>query len=228
MALKHDRLLSFENQYCRKDGSVFTGNLHMQVVREDDGSVSHLEGFVEDITKRKRAEEALRESEERYRAIFNNAAAGITLTDREGRFIEVNSTSASMYGYTREELRSLTFYELTHPEDVDSSRRELLPLQQGTKDSYRLEKRYVRKDGKVIWAELSVSAIRDASGEYSATLAVVVDITERKKSERERESCRNNSFKLRRWRQSGPWPEVLPMISTTCFKLSWATRIFFS
>ena len=73
----------------------------MQVVREDDGSVSHLEGFVEDITKRKRAEEALRESEERYRAIFNNAAAGINLTDREGRFIEVNSTSASMYSYTR-------------------------------------------------------------------------------------------------------------------------------
>lgn len=203
MALKHDRLRSFEIQYCRKDGSAFTGNLHMQVVRQDDGSVGHLEGFVEDITERKRAEEALRESEQRYRAIFNNAAAGINLTDSEGRFIEVNSTSASMYGYTQEELRGLTFYDLTHPEDVDSSRRELVPLQQGTKDSFRLEKRYIRKDGKVIWAELSVSAISDASGEYTATLAVVVDITDRKQSEQERESLQKQLLQAQKMEAIG-------------------------
>ena len=181
--LKHDRLLNFENQYFRKDASTFTGNLHMQVVRNTDGSVSHLEGFVEDITERKKAEEALRESEERYRAIFKNAAAGINLSDREGRFMGVNSTAANMYGYTQEELQGLTLFDITHPDDVDASRQQLLALQQGKKDSYRLENRYIRKDGKVIWAELSVSAIRDAKGEYAATLAVAVDITERKRAE---------------------------------------------
>ena len=86
---------------------------------------------------------------------------------------------------------------------MDSSRKELLPLQQGTKDSYRLEKRYVRKDGKVIWAEFSVSAIRDASGEYSATLAVVIDITERKKSEQERESLQKQLLQAQKMEAIG-------------------------
>jgi PAS domain S-box-containing protein len=203
MAMKHDRLLSFENQYRRKDGSVFIGNLHMQVVRNKDGSVSHLEGFVEDITERKKAEEALRESEERYRAIFNNAAVGINLTDRQGRFIEVNSKSASIYGYTQEELRGLTFYDITHPDDVETSRQDLLPLQQGQKDSYRSEKRYVRKDGRVIWAEISVSVLRDAAGKYGATLAVVVDITERKKSEQERESLQKQLLQAQKMEAIG-------------------------
>ncbi|MCL4538590.1 MAG: PAS domain S-box protein, partial [Bacteroidetes bacterium] len=203
MALKHNRLLSFENQYRRKDGSVFIGNLHMQVVRNKDGSVSHFEGFVEDITERKKAEEALRQSEERYRAIFNNAAAGINLSNRDGRFIEVNSTSARIYGYTQEELLGLTFYDITHPDDVETSRQELLPLQQGKEDSYRLEKRYIRKDGKVIWAEISVSVLRDARGEYAATLAVIVDITERKKSEQERESLQKQLLQAQKMEAIG-------------------------
>ena len=88
-----------------------------------------------------------------------------------------------MYGYTQEELQGLTLFDITHPDDVGASRQQLLALQQGKKDSYRLENRYIRKDGKLIWAELPVSAIRDAKGEFAATLAVVVDITERKRAE---------------------------------------------
>ncbi|HMK37153.1 MAG TPA: PAS domain S-box protein [Desulfomonilaceae bacterium] len=195
MSYGDDRLLSFENQYRKKDGTVFTGNCHLLVVPHDDGSVSHLEGFVEDITERKKAEEALRESEERYRAVFNNAAVGITLSDPDGRYLRVNSTSAYILGYTQEELEGLTFFDVTHPEDVNASKEQLLSLQEGKKDSYRLEKRYIRKDGQVIWAEVSVSALRDVKGEYKATLAVVVDITERKKAEaalRESESMLRN------------------------------------
>jgi PAS domain S-box-containing protein len=108
-----------------------------------------------------------------------------------------------MYGYSQEELLGLTFYDLTHPEDVDASRRQLLPLQQGTKDSYRLEKRYVRKDGKVLWAQLSVSALLDARGEYAATLAVVVDITERKKSEQERENLQRQLLQAQKMEAIG-------------------------
>ena len=192
---------NLEAKFRIKDGRLKTGLMSARVFMLK--GEPHLLAIVRDIEEWIKTQEALRESEERYRAIFNNAAAGINLTDREGRFIEVNSTSASMYGYTQEELLGLTFYDLTHPEDVDASRRELLPLQQGTKDSYRLEKRYVRKDGKVIWAELSVSALRDASGEYAATLAVVVDITERKKSEQERESLQRQLLQAQKMEAIG-------------------------
>jgi two-component system, cell cycle sensor histidine kinase and response regulator CckA len=198
---EYGHVQNLEAKFRRKDGGVTTGLMSARVFMLK--GEPHLLAVVRDIEEWIKTQEALRESEERYRAIFNNAGAGIHLTDREGRFIEVNSTSASIYGYTQEELLGLTFYDLTHPEDVDPSRRELLPLQQGTKNSYRLEKRYVRKDGKVIWAELSVSALRDAKGEYAATLAVVVDITERKKSEQERESLQRQLLQAQKMEAIG-------------------------
>ncbi|MGO9568072.1 MAG: PAS domain S-box protein [Desulfomonilaceae bacterium] len=203
LLMEEGKVTDFEYEAVRIDGThrCFTMNARASE-HLSDGSFL-IDGFTSDITERKQAEEALRQSEERYRAIFNNAAAGISLTDREGRFLAVNSTSARIYGYTQEELLGLTFYDLTHPEDVDPSRRELLPLQQGQKDSYRLEKRYVRKDGKVIWAELSVSALCDARGEYAATLAVVVDITERKKSEQERESLQRQLLQAQKMEAIG-------------------------
>jgi PAS domain S-box-containing protein len=95
-----------------------------------------------------------------------------------------------MLGYTQEELQRLSFLDVTHPEDVEASRKRLLTFLAGKQDSYRVEKRFVRKDGEVIWADVAVSAIRDAKGEHAATLAVVVDITDRKRSEQERESLR--------------------------------------
>ena len=151
--------------------------------RDNDGKPLRMIGTHTDITDRKRAEEALQESEGRYRAIFNNAAVGINLSDPQGKFVHVNSKSENLLGYNEEELQGLTIFDLTHPEDREASRGQLLKLQHGEKNAYRLAKRYIRKDGQTIWADLSVSALRDVNGEYSSTLAVVVDITEQKKAE---------------------------------------------
>jgi len=139
-----------------------------------------------DITERKRAEEALQESEQRYRATFNIASVGIDLVDGNGQFLEVNSTLSQFLGYTPEELRRLTITDVTHPEDVSRSRDMHEAMVQGTTEGYRLEKRYVRKDGSILWADAAVSAIRDADGKHRATVGVISDITQRKQSEEAR------------------------------------------
>ncbi len=139
-----------------------------------------------DITARKRAEEALRESEERYKATFNNAAVGIDLVDPEGRFLAANGTLSKLFGYTPQELRNLSFFDLSHPDDIAKSRQLHETLVRGDTEGYRLEKRYLRKDGEVLWADTSVSAIRDADGKHRATVGVIVDITQRRKSDEAR------------------------------------------
>ena len=131
----------------------------------------------------KKAHEELRSIEERYRAIFNNAAVGIDVVSDEGRFLRANSTLQDMLGYTEEELKGLSVIDITFPEDRDVSREKLDTLTKGVISSYRLEKRYVRKDGSLLWADISVSAIRGSDGLHIATVGVISDITQRKLTE---------------------------------------------
>ncbi|MFA6223774.1 MAG: PAS domain S-box protein [Desulfomonilaceae bacterium] len=139
-----------------------------------------------DITDRNRVENALQESEQKYRATFDTASIGIDLVDRHGNFMEVNSTLSQFLGYTPDELRRLTIMDVTHPEDALSSREMHEAIVRGETDGYRLEKRYVRKDGESVWADTAVSVIRDADGRYKATVGAIRDITQHKKSEQAR------------------------------------------
>ena len=118
-----------------------------------------------------------------YRAVFDNAGIGIDLLDRDGRIVKVNRALSNMLGYAEEELRQFTFLDITHPEDRERSKRNLEALMAGEIDSYRLEKRYVRKDGGVVWVDLWSSAIRDANGKNVGTVAVIEDISERRRAE---------------------------------------------
>jgi|GEM_PF-589258 len=136
-----------------------------------------------EVAERKKAESAARASEERYQAIFNNAAIGIDVVDSHGVVMQANTSLGRMLGYSEEELRDRSIIDLTHPEDAHKSRDQLRLLTSNQLDSYRLEKRYVRKDGEVFWADLSVSAIRGEQGEYEATIGVISDITDRKNAE---------------------------------------------
>ncbi len=137
----------------------------------------------EEIEQRKKAQEALRESEEQYRAVFDNAGIGIDLLDRHGRIVKVNQALLNILGYGEAELSHLTFLEITHPDDKEISKRKLEALMVGEIDSYRLEKRYVRKDGSIVWVDLWSSNIRDAKGEHVGTVAVIEDITDHKWAE---------------------------------------------
>lgn len=125
--------------------------------------------------------EALSESEKRFRAIFNDAAIGITLADIEGHPLEVNSAFQKMVGYSRRELRKMFFTNFTHPEDVDLDLKEYEEMKAGLRESFNAEKRYLRKDGRPIWVNLTVSLVRDEEGEPKFTVGVVRDITEHKR-----------------------------------------------
>jgi two-component system, sensor histidine kinase and response regulator len=136
-----------------------------------------------EIAEREAVKEALRISEQRFRAIFHTAAIGIDMLDLDGRFLETNSALQHMLGYSRSELEGLTALDITHVDDREPSAKNLLSLDDGKANTYSMEKRYIRKDGGILWAELSVSCIRDADGHHESTIGVIQDITERKRVE---------------------------------------------
>ncbi len=140
-------------------------------------------GACVDITERKRAEEALRESEERFRGIFDHAAIGIAITDLEGCIQSCNPTCASMLGRRQEELLGLNFSALVHPEERETDSVNRSRLVQQWLSSFEELTRYMGKDGGLIWAHKHVSLLRDASGKPGRMLVLVTDVTERKQQE---------------------------------------------
>ena len=141
--------------------------------------------FIFDITQRKQAEDALRTSEARFRSNFEQAAVGIVDCTLAGGFNWVNRRFCEITGYSAGELRTLTFREITHSEDRERELQEYQKVLQGKAPSYTLEKRYVRKDRSVAWANLSMSLVRDADGVPRRFIGVVEDITYRKQMEDE-------------------------------------------
>ncbi len=137
-----------------------------------------------DITERKQAERALRDSEEQYRAVFDNAGIGLNVIDGNSRkFTEVNPVLLDMLGYSEDELRQLTPLDITYPEDREITEKYVDSLLEGTLDSFELDKRYIKKDGSITWGHLSVSAIRGSEGNPRALVGMIADITEQRKSQ---------------------------------------------
>ena len=163
------------------------GILHYSLVSKfpipgPDGDLSLIGGTAFDITERKQAEEALRESEERFRAILKQATAGIVRKDATGKFIFVNEAFCNMLGYTEAELLGKTIWQLTHQDDLEENRRLYdRAMMEGI--PFKLEKRLLRKDGSIIWVDVSVSPIIDATGTPQSAVAIEVDITRRKEAE---------------------------------------------
>lgn len=136
-----------------------------------------------DITDRKLAETALRDSERRFRATFEQAAVGIALLTPEGRWLRTNGRLCGMLGYSREELAPLSIRDITHPDDFGPDMVQKDRLLRGEIPSFQMEKRYRRKDGDYVWGNLSVALVRDADGEPEYLIAVIEDISQRKLAE---------------------------------------------
>ena len=142
-------------------------------------------GMARDISERKRIETALQQSEERYRSTFENASIGQALATLDGHFANVNRAFATMLGYTEAELCGTTFAELTHPDDVAEALDVQRALLTGEVTVRRMQKRYIRKDGTSVWADVSVTALRDAAGNMVQFNTHAVDISERKRAQDE-------------------------------------------
>ena len=152
-------------------------------LRGADGEIQGVLGTYEDITARKKAEAETRISQARLKAVFESAGAGISMTDAEGRYIECNPKWAEFLGYPREELLGRSYLDVTHPGDAGSTREHWTNLMAGQIGSYLLEKRYVRRDGRIVWGLVSVTPIRDEQGRPLNAIGVVVDITALKETE---------------------------------------------
>ncbi|MGI4845647.1 MAG: PAS domain S-box protein [Janthinobacterium lividum] len=123
-----------------------------------------------------RSNAVLGASEARFRTIFDIASVGIALVAPDGGWISVNQALCDIVGYSEEELWSRTFRQITHPEDVDLGMEQMRAIQRGELDGFRLEKRYLRKDGRPVWVNLDVSTKRNAAGQVEYTVAVIKDI----------------------------------------------------
>jgi len=166
----------------KKDGTPFWTSARITAIERDGRRFWVC--VQEDITERKRAESALRDSEAQFRAIYDQASVGIAEVDLSGRYLRANDRYCEIVGYSPGELLGLRFREITHPDDPPAHRERFARIAEGP-SSYTIEKRYVRKDGRVVWASTAVSLIRDASGRPDRVVAVVEDVTERVRLEAE-------------------------------------------
>jgi len=167
----------------RKDGSTFPIETSLRWVEADR---SYVVAVTRDITERKKAEEALAASERRFRAVYERAPVGIALVDpANGRFLEVNPKFCEILGRREEEVLTLDFTSVTHPDDVAENLFRKAELAQGKSTGFELEKRYLRPDGEVVWANVSVAQLVREEEPRRANLVMAQDITKRKKAEAE-------------------------------------------
>jgi PAS domain S-box-containing protein len=139
-------------------------------------------GVAQNITEDKQREEALSESEERFRALVSQATAGIAQSDLDSRLTFINPRFCEMLGYSETELLGKTIWELTYTEDLEENKRLFKRmLERG--ESYQFEKRFIRKDGSTVWTSVSVSTIRDLEDKPKGGVGVVIDIDHRKQAE---------------------------------------------
>jgi PAS domain S-box-containing protein len=174
---------TFETIHQRKDGTTFP--IEVSARKIDIEGISYYQTISRDITERKLNEKALRESEEKFRKVFEESPFGIVITGKDLWIQATNPAFCRMTGYDSEELTGMTFKEFTHPDHVEEDELGVLKLVSGALPVYRTEKRYLRKDKRVVWASTNVCVVRNEQGDIIFFLATVEDITFRKAAELE-------------------------------------------
>jgi PAS domain S-box-containing protein len=174
---------SVEFRVVRTDGSVIWVLSRQKVFADASGKATRMLAALLDITERKQAEAALRESEARFRQTFELAGSGIAHIGLDRRFIRVNRRLCEILGYPEHALLGLTGRDISHPDDLDVINEQRKRLYAGDIDRVRVEKRYVRMDGSTVWVTFSMVVERDAAGEPAYEIAIFDDITERKQAE---------------------------------------------
>jgi PAS domain S-box-containing protein len=180
-SIRTKRVFELEHRIWGADGSIGWTFSRAVPLLNGNGEIVEWFGAASDITTRKHVEEALRESEQRLKAIFEQAAIGICEVDHENKFITVNNKICEILGYSRPELLGKRLDEITSPEDLRISLEVKDKLQKGELDTVDIEKRYIKRDGSHIWAHVTISAVHSQHG--LITIRTIEDITDRKRAE---------------------------------------------
>ena len=169
----------FTHRLIKPDGEIRWLRWTDTAIFDDEGSIIEYQTVGRDITARKRAEVALKESEQQLQLIFENAPIGMALTDLSKSFIKVNKAYCDIIGYSKKELLNMTYEEITHPDDAEMEKEILEQTINGTGNNFHYEKRYIHKNGKTVYVDLRLNVLRDTLGKPYQQIAQVVDITER-------------------------------------------------
>jgi PAS domain S-box-containing protein len=180
----------------RKDGTEFIGNGTITALRDDDGQLMGFAKITRDMTERERVQASLRESEAKFRVIFERSTLGKSLTAPNGKLLMVNQAFADMLGYTIDEMQEADFVAITYPDDRAQSLEAVRILVANEQTKYQMEKRYIHKNGMVIWTDVSTTLLRDETGTPLYFITSVADITERKRVEKEMQEAQRLQIEL--------------------------------
>jgi PAS domain S-box-containing protein len=174
-----------EDYFPRQDGRVQWVRWSMRPWPTADGEIGGALLFAESITEQVEARRALADSEARFRVTFENAPVGIGLVALDGRWLKVNEAMCRIFGYPADELTTKSFQDITHADDLAASVTLVDQMCAGKVDRYQADKRYLRKDGAIVWGRLTVGCVRKSDGSVDCLVTVVEDITARKQAEEE-------------------------------------------
>jgi diguanylate cyclase (GGDEF)-like protein/PAS domain S-box-containing protein len=177
------RSYRMEKRYVRADGEYAWVHLSVSLVRDEAGEPLYFVSQIEDVTERRRSEDALIEAEDRFRSAFEEAPIGMAMTAVDGRFLRVNRAMCEITGYSREALESTDYRAIGHPDDLARHEKAFADMVAGRTPHHRTEKRYIHADGHVVPVDLSGTVVRDSDGVPVHVLIQVQDITERKRFE---------------------------------------------
>jgi PAS domain S-box-containing protein len=220
-ALERTHAWDTEYRVLWPDGSVHWLHAKGAVFPDASGRPVRSTGVILDITEGKRAEAALRESEQRFRVTFFQAAVGIAQTGLDGQWLLINDRYCEMLGYSQTELRGKNFLDLTHPDDREASHASLRQLRAGEISSLLKEKRYIRKDGGTLWARVFISLVRDQHNQPQYFISVLEDITEQKLMQERLRASEARLMEAQNLAKVGSWERHIQSD-----KIYWSDEIF--
>jgi diguanylate cyclase (GGDEF)-like protein/PAS domain S-box-containing protein len=173
----------FEKEYIRKDGTVFPVELRAWLRKDKQGNPQGRWAIVRDISKRKQIEDELRKSHNELQRYFDQPLIGMLSAAHDKQTLHVNQRFCDMIGYSEQEMQTIDWDEFTHPDDLAPNQAYLDQAIRGEIDSYQMEKRYINKDGHIVYVDLAVCVVRKPDGDPDYFIGMMLDISERKRVE---------------------------------------------
>jgi PAS domain S-box-containing protein len=211
-ALKNGRAMESEARVRRADGEYCWWFIRNVPLCDETGKLVRWYGTAIDIEDHKRAEQALRKSEERWRSVFENSAIGVALTDLNGRFLATNHVYQKVTGYTEEELCALCFLDVTHEDYREANWALVTELLEGKRRQFQIEKKYLRKDGSSIWVSNNVSLVPGTERVPRFIMALSEDITQRKRAEEALQRSEGYLAEAQKLTHTGSWAVRVPQM----------------